>query len=71
MASIAGVWGFIDVRFLWRNEAEGVRMDIHIRDRLLNPRHVTGDALAAGAIRFMMRVLFDRSLRGPFWVFGP
>src|SRR5580692_2483466 len=61
MARVAGVGGFVGVRFLWRNEAEGVRMDIHVRNRLLNLRHMTGDALAAGAIRFMMHVLLDRS----------
>jgi hypothetical protein len=40
-----------------RNELEGVGTYVHIGDRLLDLGHVARNALAAGAVRAMMRVL--------------
>src|SRR5579872_7436467 len=42
-----------------RDEAEGMAANVHTRNGLLDFRHVAGDALAAGAARFMVSVLLD------------
>ena len=39
---------------------EGVAADVDVGDRLLDLRHVAGDALAARAAALMMRVRFER-----------
>ena len=59
MANVAGIGNLVGVRLRRRNEAEGVGVDIHVRDRLLDLRHVAGDALAARAARLVMRVFGD------------
>ena len=45
------------------DESEGVAPDVHIRDRLLNARHMAVDALTAGAGRLVVRMLFERAVR--------
>ena len=50
------------------DESESVATNVHIGDRLFDPRHVAGYALIAGAPSLMMRVFFNggcvRPVRG-------
>src|SRR6185312_8482577 len=41
------------------DELESVGADIHVADRLLDLRHVTGDALASGTARLVVSVGFE------------
>ncbi len=59
MAYVTGIRNLQGVGLTWRDEAEGVAADIHIRDRLLDFRHMTGEAIVAGAARLMVRVRLD------------
>ena len=59
MTNVAGIGNLVGVRLRRRNEAEGVGVDIHVRNRLLDLWHVAGDALAACAARLVMRVFLD------------
>lgn len=59
MAEIAGVRYFQPLRFRRRDEAEGMSVDLHIAQRLLNGRHVAGNALAPRAIRLVMGMRLD------------
>src|SRR5262245_49849021 len=43
-----------------RDEPERVTADVHVGDRLLDPRHVAGNALAAGAAPGVMGVVLER-----------
>ena len=61
MANIAGVGDFQCIGLGRGHEMEGVTTDIHIRNRLLDFRHVTGDALTSGTPLFVMSVSFDRN----------
>ena len=64
MADIAGVRDFQGIAAGGANEAKGMAADIHIAQRLGNSRHMTGDTLAARAVRKMMGV---GSNRGSVW----
>lgn len=71
MANVAGVGNLVGVGLRRRNEAEGVGVDIHVRNRLLDLWHMAGDALAARAARLVMRVFLNGGGMGPFCVFAP
>src|SRR6266404_2378616 len=60
MADVARVRDFQAVGPLRIDEVEGMAADVHVCDRLLDFRHVAGDALAARAARSMVGMLFDR-----------
>ena len=59
MADIAGVRNFQSVSRRRSDEAKRVATHVHVRDRLLDLRHVASDTLVARATHFMMRVLLD------------
>lgn len=61
MAVGARVRDFEPVRLSRRDEVEGVAAHIHIRNRLLDFRHMTGNAFTPGAACFVVRVLFNGS----------
>ena len=60
MADIAGVRNFQSVSRRRSDEVKRVAPHIHIRNRLLDLRHVASDALATLATYFVMRVLLNR-----------
>src|SRR5580704_1123244 len=59
VANVAGIGNLVGVGLRRRNEAEGVGVDVHVRNRLLDFWHVAGDALAARAARLVTRVFLD------------
>ena len=61
MAGGARVRDFIRVRHRWRDEPKSVAADVHIRDGLLDLRHVTGNALVAGGACWVMCMFLDRT----------
>ena len=60
MANITGVGDLQSVTRCRRDKAKRVARHVHVRDRLLNLRHMARDALVALATRFVMGVLLDR-----------
>jgi hypothetical protein len=60
MAGRAGVRHFQRVCFSRRDELERVAADVHIRNGLLDLRHMAIHALAARRTRLVMRMRFDR-----------
>ena len=60
MAYIAGIRNLHSVSRRRSDEMKSVAPHVHVGDCLLDLRHVGGDALAALASRFVMRVFFDR-----------
>ena len=65
MADVAGVRDFQTFAHGGTDEAKRVATDIHVGDRLGNLGHVAGNALVAGAIKLMMRVLLNRGRMRP------
>ncbi len=61
MADIAGIWDLQLLCLRWRDEAESVTADVHIGNRLLDLRHVTGDTFISAARDLVMSVLFNGS----------
>jgi hypothetical protein len=59
MAQCAGVRNVGPLSRGGRDEPESVRMHLHISQRLLDQGHVTRNALAAGAVRLVMRMPRD------------
>ena len=59
MADIAGVGNTECIGLGWRGKHKGVAADVDVGNRLLDFRHMAGDALAARTVRQMMRVLGD------------
>ena len=60
MAYIAGVRNLQSVSRRRSHKVKRVAPYVHVGDCLLDLRHVAGDALAALASRFVMRVFFYR-----------
>ena len=50
MAGGAGIWDAGPLRFRGRDESERVSGDVVVLDGLLDMWHVTGNALASGAV---------------------
>ena len=60
MTGCAGTRDLVFVSLGWRNESESVRMDKRSRNSLaFNLRHVTGNALTAGAPLLVVRMRFQ------------
>lgn len=59
MAGCAWIRNLVGIRHPGRNEAKCVAMDIDVSNRLLDGRHVTGDALTPGTTGLVVRVFFD------------
>ena len=64
MADITGIGNLQGFGHRWRDKAEGVTSNIYVSDRLLNFRHVAGNALVAGAVCLMVAVRLQRRLAG-------
>ena len=58
MAGIAGIRNLRSLSHRGIDEVKRVAPHVHVGDRLLDLRHVTGDALVALATYFVVRVLF-------------
>lgn len=59
MAQIARIWNLKRFGVARGHEVKGMASDILVRDRLLDLRHMTGDAFVARATRLMMGMFFD------------
>lgn len=59
MAQVACIGDFHRLTLRRCNELKRVRTYVHVGDRLLDLGHVARDALAAGAVRGVMRMRFD------------
>ena len=68
VARIAGIRNLQRFRSRWWNKFEGVTSDVHVRDLLLDFRHVTTYTLIPGGVGGMMRMLFDA--RDVMWSVG-
>ena len=60
MAGVAGIRDFECVGLRRCHKMKRMAADVDVRDGLLDFRHVTGDALTARAIRFVVSVCLDR-----------
>ena len=60
MAGGAGIRDFERVGLHRCHKMKRMTADVDVRDGLLDFRHVTGDALTARAIRFVVSVCLDR-----------
>ena len=59
MANVARIGNFQDVGVGRRDELERMAADVHIRNRLLDLRHVAGNTLTPCAAGLVMRMGFD------------
>lgn len=59
MAISAGIRNLVLVCHGWADKSESVATNVHIGDRLFDPRHVTGDTLIACASNLVVRVFFN------------
>lgn len=68
MAARARVRDVIGIRHRWRDEPKRMAANVHIRDGLLNPGHMTGNALVAcgtcGVVRMFLNRTSMRAVRG-------
>ena len=60
MAGVAGIRDFECVGLHRRHKMKRMTAHVDVRDGLLDFRHVTGDALTARAVRFVVSVCLDR-----------
>ena len=70
MANIAGVGGLQVIRCGRIDKSKCMASNIHARQRLLDFRHMTGNAFAPWAIRLVMSVHFKGCRAGAIWRVG-
>ena len=59
MADVTSIWNLQRIRFARRDEMERMTSNLLVGDRLLDFRHMAGDALVARTARFVMGMFFD------------